>query len=131
LFHQTFHLQRETTQRHAASGDSKLLELRGFAAGAARREHLAKVVRSSPTGSEITQDPQLTVPGRCVPLRGFALEVEGLVEVFAPARSRAWLPNDELPGAQADADSRGSPRDGAEVAESSSVCVWRTSCAKA
>ena len=43
VFHQTFHLQRETTQRHAAAGDSELLELRGFAAGAARPNHLAKV----------------------------------------------------------------------------------------
>ena len=43
LFHQTFHLQRETTQQHAAPGDSKLPQLRGFAARRRTPDHLAKV----------------------------------------------------------------------------------------
>jgi hypothetical protein len=44
--------------------------------------NLGKVIRPRWSGSETTQFQQLTVPGCCVPLRGFALEVEGLVEAI-------------------------------------------------
>jgi hypothetical protein len=46
------------------------------------------------SSSETTQFQQLTVPGCCVPLRGFALEVEGLVEHFA--RSDTQLPSQHV-----------------------------------
>jgi hypothetical protein len=68
MFHQTFHLQRETTQRHAAPGDSKLLKSRGFAAGREGGYSLAKVdvegSSGAPNGaSSVTANPRVLAGG--------------------------------------------------------------------